>query len=233
MLEENQTSFIELSHLTASVRLNNGQMLTTVNDVSLKLNRGHSYAIVGKSGSGKTSLISIIGLLNQSWEGSYCYEGKSISELSDTTLSAMRAKKIGFVFQNYSLIKHLRVWENVELPMLYGKTAGNKKQRYARILELLKSVGLEGKEKDFPSNLSGGEQQRVAIARALAAAPEALLCDEPTGALDKKTGQEVMELLHRIVREQDILLLMVTHDPDLAATCDTIYRMDGGRLSCV
>ena len=233
MMEEKHKPLIELNHLTASVRLNNGQMLTTVDDVSLTLNRGHSCAIVGKSGSGKTSLISVIGLLNQSWQGTYCYDGKSISELSDRTLSAMRAKNIGFVFQNYSLIKHLRVWENVELAMLYGKTGGNKKQRCNKILELLKRVGLAGKENDFPVNLSGGEQQRVAIARALATEPEALLCDEPTGALDKNTGQEVMELLHRMVKEQNVLLLMVTHDPDIAATCDTIYTMDGGRLSCV
>ena len=144
----------------------------------------------------------------------------------------LRANNIGFVFQNYSLIKYLRVWENIELPLLYAKKAFSKKQRQEIILELLKSVGLESKENDYPVNLSGGEQQRVAIARALAVSPEAILCDEPTGALDKKTGKQIMELLHNIVQEKGIMLLLVTHDPDIAETCDTIFEMDGGRIAC-
>ena len=144
----------------------------------------------------------------------------------------LRANNIGFVFQNYSLIKYLRVWENIELPLLYAKKAFSKKQRQEIILELLKSVGLESKENDYPVNLSGGEQQRVAIARALAVSPEAILCDEPTGALDTKTGKQIMELLHNIVQEKGIMLLLVTHDPDIAETCDTIFEMDGGRIAC-
>ena len=152
--------------------------------------------------------------------------------LKDRELSMLRANNIGFVFQNYSLIKHLRVWENIELPLLYAKKAFSKKQRQEIILELLKSVGLESKENDYPVNLSGGEQQRVAIARALAVSPEAILCDEPTGALDKKTGKQIMELLHNIVQEKGIMLLLVTHDPDIAETCDTIFEMDGGRIAC-
>ena len=122
--------------------------------------------------------------------------------------------------------------ENIELPLLYAKKAFSKKQRQEIILELLKSVGLESKENDYPVNLSGGEQQRVAIARALAVSPEAILCDEPTGALDKKTGKQIMELLHNIVQEKGIMLLLVTHDPDIAETCDTIFEMDGGRIAC-
>ncbi len=222
---------IQIKHLKASVKLNNGDMLTTVNDANMELQRGRSYAIVGKSGSGKTSLISIIGLLNREYEGDYVYNGISISDLKDRELSMLRANNIGFVFQNYSLIKHLRVWENIELPLLYAKKALNKKQRYAIILDLLKSVGLENKENDYPINLSGGEQQRVAIARALVASPEAILCDEPTGALDKKTGTQIVELLHSVVKEKGIMLLLVTHDPDIADTCDTIFEMDGGRIT--
>ena len=152
--------------------------------------------------------------------------------MKDRELSMLRANNIGFVFQNYSLIKYLRVWENIELPLLYAKKAFSKKQRQEIILELLKSVGLESKENDYPVNLSGGEQQRVAIARALAVSPEAILCDEPTGALDKKTGKQIMELLHNIVQEKGIMLLLVTHDPDIAETCDTIFEMDGGRIAC-
>lgn len=178
------------------------------------------------------SLISIIGLLNRSYKGEYLYDGVSVSALTDRELSMLRANNIGFVFQNYSLIKHLRVWENIELPLLYAKKNMDRKQRQEVIRNLLKSVGLEDKENDYPANLSGGEQQRVAIARALTVSPEAILCDEPTGALDKKTGQQIMELLLQIVRENNIMLLLVTHDSDIANTCDTIFEMDEGRLRC-
>lgn len=188
MNDSSGESLIQIKNLTAAVRLNNGDTLVTVNNASIELKRGNSYAIVGKSGSGKTSLISIIGLLNRSYKGEYLYDGISVSALTDRELSMLRANNIGFVFQNYSLIKHLRVWENIELPLLYAKKNMDRKQRQEVIRNLLKSVGLEDKENDYPANLSGGEQQRVAIARALTVSPEAILCDEPTGALDKKTG---------------------------------------------
>ena len=232
MNDSSGESLIQIKNLTAAVKLNNGDTLVTVNNASIELKRGNSYAIVGKSGSGKTSLISIIGLLNRSSKGEYLYDGVSVSALTDRELSMLRANNIGFVFQNYSLIKHLRVWENIELPLLYAKKNMDRKQRQEVIRNLLKSVGLEDKENDYPANLSGGEQQRVAIARALTVSPEAILCDEPTGALDKKTGQQIMELLLQIVRENNIMLLLVTHDSDIANTCDTIFEMDEGRLRC-
>ena len=232
MNDSSGESLIQIKNLTAAVRLNNGDTLVTVNNASIELKRGNSYAIVGKSGSGKTSLISIIGLLNRSYKGEDLYDGVSVSALTDRELSMLRANNIGFVFQNYSLIKHLRVWENIELPLLYAKKNMDRKQRQEVIRNLLKSVGLEDKENDYPANLSGGEQQRVAIARALTVSPEAILCDEPTGALDKKTGQQIMELLLQIVRENNIMLLLVTHDSDIANTCDTIFEMDEGRLRC-
>lgn len=232
MIATYENILIKIKHLKASVKLNNGDMLTTVNDANMELQRGHSYAIVGKSGSGKTSLISINGLLNRDYEGEHFYDGISVSDLKDRELSMLRANNIGFVFQNYSLIKHLRVWENIELPLLYAKKALTKKQRHEIITGLLKSVGLENKGDDYPINLSGGEQQRVAIARALSVSPEAILCDEPTGALDKRTGTQIMELLHSVVKENGIMLLLVTHDPDIADTCDTIFEMEEGRITC-
>ncbi len=195
MEKTNGGNLIQIKNLVATVNLNNGDTLVTVNKANMELKRGNSYAIVGKSGSGKTSLISIIGLLNHSYQGEFLYNGMSVSTLTDSQLSMLRASNIGFVFQNYSLIKHLRVWENIELPLLYSKKKMNTRQRKEAIRNLLQSVGLEGKENDYPSNLSGGEQQRVAIARALAVSPEAILCDEPTGALDKKTGKQIMDLI--------------------------------------
>ena len=223
-------SLVKIRDLTAIVKLKNGESLTTVSKAYFELKRGHSYAIVGKSGSGKTSLISIIGLLNRCYQGEYLYNGIPVSALPDRRLSMLRANNMGFVFQNYSLIKHLKVWENIELPLLYAKKPLNKRQRQEHIHDLLQSVGLAGRENDYPASLSGGEQQRVAIARALAVSPEAVLCDEPTGALDKKTGQQVMSLLHRVVKEDKIMLLLVTHDMDIASTCDTVFKMDEGRI---
>lgn len=159
MEKTNGGNLIQIKNLVATVNLNNGDTLVTVNKANMELKRGNSYAIVGKSGSGKTSLISIIGLLNHSYQGEFLYNGMSVSTLTDSQLSMLRASNIGFVFQNYSLIKHLRVWENIELPLLYSKKKMNTRQRKEAIRNLLQSVGLEGKENDYPSNLSGGEQQ--------------------------------------------------------------------------
>ena len=226
-------SIIRVEGLTATVKLNNGDFLTTVNNVGFQLSSGESYAIVGKSGSGKTSLISVLGLLNSAFQGEYYYEGMSVSKMSDKELSRLRSREFGFVFQNYSLIEHLRVWENIELPLIYAKTKLNKKQRQNKIIKLLQMVGLENRQMDFPSVLSGGEQQRVAIARALVSSPHILICDEPTGALDKKTGEYVIKLLLDLVKMEKTTLLLVTHDPDLAKTCNTIFTMDEGRITNV
>ena len=226
-------SIIRVEGLTATVKLNNGDFLTTVNNVGFQLSSGESYAIVGKSGSGKTSLISVLGLLNSAFQGEYYYEGMSVSKMSDKELSRLRSREFGFVFQNYSLIEHLRVWENIELPLIYAKTKLNKKQQQNKIIKLLQMVGLETRQMDFPSVLSGGEQQRVAIARALVSSPHILICDEPTGALDKKTGEYVIKLLLDLVKMEKITLLLVTHDPDLAKTCNTIFTMDEGRITNV
>ena len=226
-------TIIHVKGLTAKVKLNNGEMLTTVNNVEFSMVNGKSYAIVGKSGSGKTSLVSVLGLLNSSFEGEYFYENKLVNSMSDKSLSKLRSQKLGFVFQNYSLIEHLRVWENIELPLIYAKSKLNRQQRDDRIEELLKMVHLEDRKNDFPSNLSGGEQQRIAIARALVASPEVLICDEPTGALDKKTGEYVMQLLQSLVNQQNVMLILVTHDPDLDHNCDVILTMDGERITDV
>lgn len=224
---------IDVENLISKVKLNNGDILTTVDNVSFRLFKGKSYAIVGKSGSGKTSLISILGLLNSSFEGKFEYGGTSVKSLSDKELSETRSNNIGFVFQNYSLIKHLTVFENIELSLLYSKLYKSKKERTYRIRELLIMVGLELRENDYPNNLSGGEQQRVAIARALASYPEIIICDEPTGALDKKTGEMVMSLLLNIVKKEDKTLILVTHDIDIANNCDVVLHMDGGKITNV
>lgn len=221
-------------HLSAAVRLPDGSTLHTVNDVSLQLHAGQSYAIVGKSGSGKTSLISLLGLLNARYQGTLTLEGRDMAAVGDRQRARLRAARIGFVFQNYSLIRQLNVWENVALPLHYasaGANARTARQRRRRALDCLDQVGLKARAKAKPHMLSGGEQQRVAIARALAGEPKLIICDEPTGALDKATGESVMALLMALVATNGCTLVLVTHDPDLAALCQHRYHMEQGALT--
>ena len=221
---------IQANQLTR-VYKNGEHALCALDRVTLSVERGAFVSVIGSSGSGKSTLLHLLGGIDQPTGGTVTIDGTDLYSLAPDPLTVFRRRYIGFVFQNYSLIKHLRVWENIELPLLYAKKALTKKQRHEMITDLLKSVGLENKGDDYPINLSGGEQQRVAIARALSVSPEAILCDEPTGALDKRTGTQIMELLHSVVKENGIMLLLVTHDPDIADTCDTIFEMDGGRIT--
>ncbi|WFN90949.1 ABC transporter ATP-binding protein [Arcanobacterium wilhelmae] len=197
--------------------------------MNLEIEEGHSYSIMGRSGSGKTSLISIIGMLNMRVEGGYHYHGRNVRDLSDRERAKLRADKIGFVFQNYSLIAHMRVWENVALPLMYAKSVPRTELR-PRALEALEEVGLAKRAHDYPSRLSGGEQQRVAIARALVSDPELMICDEPTGALDRSTGDRVMETLLTLISEKSVTLVMVTHDREIARMCENQLVMDVGRV---
>lgn len=221
---------VELDSVSASITLGNGEELYTVKDATLRMSRGTSYAIVGKSGSGKTSLVSIIGLLNRKYSGTFLLDGVDVSALSDRARSKLRARKLGFVFQNYSLIQHLTVRENIELAMHYSSKTKRVVKLQDLVLDVLDMVGLADRHKEFPNRLSGGEQQRVAIARALVVAPELLICDEPTGALDTETSATIMDLLLRLVKERSISLALVTHDPDIAALCDESFRMKNGEI---
>ncbi|MCH9276611.1 ABC transporter ATP-binding protein [Bifidobacterium amazonense] len=225
-----KTPLIQLDHLNAEVRLPDGDHLTTVNDVSASFERGTSTAIVGKSGSGKTSLASIIGLLNTDYTGTLSYDGRDCGAWNDANRSRFRCRHVGFVFQNYSLIPHLNAWENVGLPLQYRGGVPMRTVR-RRACRMLHAVGLADRADSMPSRLSGGEQQRVAIARALVADPDLLICDEPTGALDTETGDMVAAMLFRQVREQGVTLILVTHDPQLAARCEHQLTIDRGHLS--
>lgn len=221
---------ISARHLTAHVASTGKHTLRIVNDVSLDIQRGESYAIVGKSGSGKTSLISILGLLNARYSGELMFDGKNMRSMSDRERAVVRSTRIGFVFQNYSLIPQINVWQNVALPMQYARKGSSSRRRH-RALDCLRQVGLDARAADRPRTLSGGEQQRVAIARAMVCAPDLLICDEPTGALDKDTGDAVMELLMRLVRTEGRTLVMVTHDTDIAKLCQHQLRMDRGMIT--
>jgi putative ABC transport system ATP-binding protein len=221
---------IKSSCLNAQVTLPDRSVLRTVNDVTVELRKEHSYAVLGKSGSGKTSLISIFGLLNRHYEGLLQFDGQDVSALSDKELAKIRASRIGFVFQNYSLMKQLSVWENVALPLQYGTNPKSSRRRKIA-MAFLAEVGLEQRCDDRPSSLSGGEQQRVAIARALVADPDLVICDEPTGALDKQTGDKVMTVLMDLVVSHHKTLILVTHDPDIALICEHRLSMNEGRIT--
>lgn len=195
--------------------------------VSLKIDEGEFVAIVGQSGSGKSTCMNIIGCLDIPSSGTYLLDGIDVSTLSDMELSYLRNFKLGFIFQQYNLIQKLNVISNVELPLIYQRVP--KFERTKRAKEALKRVGLEGKEKRYPSQLSGGQQQRVSIARALVSNPSVMLADEPTGALDSKTGIEVLDLIKKLNEEGNTIIL-VTHDNNIANQAKRIVRIHDGKI---
>ena len=195
--------------------------------VSLSIDQGEFVAIVGSSGSGKSTAMNIIGCLDVPTSGSYHLGGVDVSTMDDDQQAEIRNKMLGFIFQQYNLIPKLSVLENVELPLLYaGVPAEERRDRAIRSLE---RVGLADKWKHLPSQLSGGQQQRVSIARALAGSPSVILADEPTGALDSRTGREVLSFLKQLHREGDTVVL-ITHDNSIAVRADRIIRLQDGRI---
>ncbi len=195
-------------------------------DLDLQIRAGELAAIMGPSGSGKSTLMNILGCLDQSTSGAYYLDGVNVSTLSQNELARVRNRKIGFVFQNYNLLRRTTALDNVELPLIY---AGARNRR-ARAAEALERVGLKERLDHKPNELSGGEQQRVAIARALINDPDIILADEPTGNLDSKTGLEIIGLFQSLNRDQGITVLYVTHAPETAEYTDRIIRLSDGRL---
>ena len=195
--------------------------------VSLDIERGEFVAVVGQSGSGKSTMMNVLGCLDIPTRGEYLLDGTDVQELTDKELSLIRNKQIGFIFQQYNLIPKLTVLENVELPLLYAGVAAEERQE--RALRALERVGLADKRKNLPSQLSGGQQQRVSIARALAGEPSVILADEPTGALDSRTGREVLAFLKKLNREGDTVVL-ITHDNSIAVKADRIIRLQDGKV---
>ena len=187
------------------------ETLHVLKDVNLHVSQGEMVAIMGPSGSGKSTLINLLGFIDRKFEGTYLFEGESLVASSDDRLSKVRNQTVGFVFQNFSLIENNTVYENVELPLLYGGYSFS--QTKEKVMATLKIVGLEGKEDKYPKQLSGGQQQRVAIARSIINNPKFIIADEPTGALDTHTSEEIMKLFEELNQQDGATIILVTHDP--------------------
>ncbi|MDE5583435.1 MAG: ABC transporter ATP-binding protein [Ruminococcus sp.] len=219
---------ISMSNIIKRYYIGKPNELQILNGISLDIHEGEFVSIVGQSGSGKSTLMNIIGALDRPTEGSYSLNGVDISTLDDAELSRIRNKEIGFVFQTFNLIARTDAVKNVEIPMMYAGIP--RKQRLKRAMELLEIVGMSGRESHQPNELSGGQKQRVAIARAMANSPSILLADEPTGALDSKTGRMIMDLFHKLHKEKGTTIVLITHSPELAEETQRIITISDGSI---
>ena len=201
---------------------------TALDNVNIGIEKGEFVSVMGPSGCGKSTLLNIVGLLDKPTSGSVTIDGELTSELSDRALAALRNRRLGFVFQSFHLIPTLNVADNVELPLIYRKGVSASERRRL-VEEVLEKVGLSHRTRHMPAQLSGGQKQRVAIARAIVGSPEIILADEPTGNLDSRMGAEVMDILHRLNREDGKTIVMVTHNEEQARQTDRIIRFFDGR----
>ena len=223
-----KNKLIKMEGIKKSFNIGKENELEILHGIDFDVNEGEFVSVVGQSGSGKSTLMNIIGLLDRQTSGYYELNKVDISSLKDSELSAYRSKKIGFVFQNFNLIPRSNALKNVELPMTYAGIS--KKERAERAERLLEIVDMKDRMNHLPNELSGGQKQRVAIARAMANDPDIILADEPTGALDSKTGRTVMDLFHKLNQVEKRTIIVITHNLELAEEATRIYKMNDGNL---
>jgi putative ABC transport system ATP-binding protein len=221
------TSMINIREMTKVFSMGENEV-HALNNVTFNIEKGEMVAIMGPSGSGKSTLMSIIGCLDVATNGSYFLDDRSVEKMNDTQLADVRGRKIGFVFQQFNLLARTSALENVMLPLTYTSMSAHVSREKA--LHALEVVGLKDRVNHHPGELSGGQQQRVAIARALVNDPAILIADEPTGALDSKTGAEIMSLFQSLHQEYGQTIIMVTHDPFIARHTDRIIRLADGYI---
>lgn len=219
---------IKMNNIIKRYYIGKPNELQILNGINLEVNKGEFVSIVGESGSGKSTLMNIIGVLDRQTEGKYYLEGHDVNLLSDDIRSRVRNQRIGFVFQNFNLLPRANALKNVMVPLMYGEKKIKEKKERAR--EMLKMVGMEDRANHRPNELSGGQKQRVAIARAMINDPAIILADEPTGALDSKTGHMVMDLFHKLHEEQGKTIVLITHSNELAAETQRIVKISDGSI---
>lgn len=202
-------------------------VVKALDGINLIINDGEFVTIIGPSGSGKSTMMNIVGCLDVATEGKYLVDGVEISKYTENQLAFLRNKKMGFIFQGFNLLQNMSAYENVELPLIYQGIS--KAERQKRVLDALEQVGMKERMKHKPTELSGGQQQRVAIARALATKPMCILADEPTGNLDSKTGDEIMEILKRL-NENGTTVIIITHNDEIAAGSRRVVRIHDGKI---
>lgn len=221
-------NIIEMRNIVKSFYIGTPNQLDILKNIDIDIKKGEFVSIVGASGSGKSTLMNIIGALDRQTSGIYMLDDSNIDQLSDDSLSDVRNRKIGFVFQTFNLIPRSTALKNVELPMLYSGL--DKKERIERAKKLLKLVDMGDRMRHLPNELSGGQKQRVAIARALANEPSIILADEPTGALDSSTGRLVMDIFHKIHELEGKTILLITHNSELAEETERIITLKDGKI---
>ena len=222
-----ENSLIETKNLGKRLSTSLNEELLILDQINLNIKRGESVAITGASGSGKTTLLGLLAGLDIPSEGEASLLGKALSPLDEDERAALRLGKVGFVFQSFHLMDNLSALENVMLPLELDSDSKNIR---TRALDALKQVGLEDRSTHLPTQLSGGEQQRVALARAFVSKPQILFADEPTGNLDRNTGEEIIALLFEMQKQSNTTLVMVTHDDSLAMRCQTHYKLVDGKI---
>lgn len=222
---------IDMRNIVKTYNVGEPSELTVLHGVDFHAEQGEFVSIVGPSGGGKSTLMNLIGMLDRPTEGAYAFNGEPVYAKTDRELAAYRSGNIGFIFQNFNLIGRMDALQNVAMPMMYAGV--DKKERDARAEELLGMMGMGDRIHHQPNELSGGQKQRVAIARALANDPDLLLADEPTGALDSKTGRLVMDLFHQLHREMGKAIVFITHNPELAEETERIVEIMDGRITDV
>lgn len=219
---------IRMENIVKTYYLGKPNELEILHGINLTVNKGEFVSIVGESGSGKSTLMNIIGVLDRQTQGDYYLEGQDVNGMSDEVLSAIRNRRIGFVFQNFNLLPRANALKNVMVPLLYGEEHSKNGKEHA--MEMLKMVGMEDRADHRPNELSGGQKQRVAIARAMINDPAIILADEPTGALDSKTGHMVMDLFHKLHEEQGKTIVLITHSQELAQETERIVTLLDGQI---
>ena len=219
---------IRMENIVKTYYLGKPNELEILHGINLTVNKGEFVSIVGESGSGKSTLMNIIGVLDRQTQGAYYLEGQDVNGMSDEVRSAIRNRRIGFVFQNFNLLPRANALKNVMVPLLYGEEHSKNGKEHA--MEMLKMVGMEDRADHRPNELSGGQKQRVAIARAMINDPAIILADEPTGALDSKTGHMVMDLFHKLHEEQGKTIVLITHSQELAQETERIVTLLDGQI---